>query len=130
MELATDDTFAIRLLEFIEHKDRNKVLTNFSHIDPLKVRAAFIARMEARYGKAVDAPNVNISQGDWRAFNVWAGNTPGDRETEQDFWRRFIGSSRKKLGQALGFLFPTGFTWSDDPRPLIDNLFRWLRHSS
>ncbi len=123
MELATDDTFAVRLLGFTEHKDRNQVLTNFSHIDPQVVRTAFLERMRTRYGKAADAVHVNILQGDWRAFRLWADNSPNDKETERDFWRRFIGSSRKRLGQALGFLFPAGYTWSEDPRPLIDSLF-------
>jgi hypothetical protein len=123
MKLAADDTFALRLLEFTEHKDRNKILNNFSHIDPQVVRTAFLERMRARYGKAVDALHVNILQGDWRAFKLWADNSSSDKEAEQDFLRRFIGSSRKRLGQALGFLFPAGYTWSDDPRPLIDNLF-------
>ena len=123
MKRTTDDTFAIRLLEFIEHQDRNKVLRNFSHIDPQLVRAAFLERMRNCYGRTVDAQGVNISQGDWRAFRFWAENSDSDREIERDFWRRFIGSSRKRLGQALGFLFPTGYSWSEDPRTLIDNLF-------
>ena len=125
MKLASDDTFAIRLLEYTEDRDRNQILTNFSHIDPGAVRIAFFERMSARYGRAVDAPSVNISQGDWRAFKLWveAGNSPADKETAQDFWRRFIGSSRKRLAQALGFLFPSGYSWSQDPRPLVDNLF-------
>src|SRR5262249_44942009 len=67
---ATDDTFATRLLEFTEDKDRNKVLTNFSHIDPQLVRKAFLDRMRSRYGKTVDALHVSILQGDWRAFRL------------------------------------------------------------
>jgi len=123
MKRVTDDTFAIRLLEFTEHQDRNKVLINFNHIDPQLVRATFLERMRDRYGRAVDAPGINISQGDWRAFRFWSENSDSDREVERDFWRRFIGSSRKRLAQALGFLFPTGYSWSEDPRKLIDNLF-------
>jgi hypothetical protein len=123
MELATDDTFAIRLLEFTEDKDRNKVLTNFSHIEPQAVKNAFFERMRTLRGKVVDAVHVGILQGDWRASRLWAENSPDDKETERDFLRRFIGSSRKRLGQALGFLFPTGYSWSEDPRPMLDNLF-------
>jgi hypothetical protein len=123
MNRATDDTFAIRLLEFTEYRDRNKILTNFSHIDPQRVRNAFLARMRSRYGKTVDADKVGILQGDWRAFRLWAETSPADKEIEQDFLRRFVGSSHKKLGQALGFLFPAGYSWSEDPRQIIENLF-------
>lgn len=123
MNRATDDTFAMRLLEFTEYRDRNKILTNFSHIDPQRVRNAFLARMRSRYGRTVDAHKVGILQGDWRAFRLWAETSTADKEIEQDFWRRFVGSSRKKLGQTLGFLFPVGYSWSEDPRQIIENLF-------
>ena len=118
MNRATDDTFAIRLLEFTGYRDRNKILTNFSHIDPQRVR-----RMRSRYGKTVDAHKVGNLQGDWRAFRLWAETSPADKEIEQDFLRRFVGSSRKKLGQTLDFLFPVGYSWSEDPRQIIENLF-------
>lgn len=123
MNRATDDTFAIRLLEFTEHQDRNKILTNFTHIDPKALRAVFMDRMRRRYGKNVDAQSVGILQGDWQAFRLWANNSAIDRDTEEDFWRRFVGSSRKRLGQALGFLFPKGYTWSEDPRSIIKDFF-------
>lgn len=123
MNRATDDTFAIRLLEFTEDRDRNKILINFSHIDPQRVRTAFLERMRNRYAKTVDAHQVGISQGDWRAFRFWAENSPADKDLGQAFLRRFVGSSRKRLGQALGFLFPVGYSWSEDPRQILENLF-------
>jgi hypothetical protein len=123
MNRATDDTFAIRLLEFTEYRDRNKILTNFSHVDPQRVRTAFLERMRNRYGKTVDAHEVGILQGDWRAFRLWAENSSADKDIEQAFWRRFVGSSRNRLGQALGFLFPDGYSWSEDPRRILENLF-------
>lgn len=123
MNRATDDTFAIRLLEFTEHRDRNKILINFSHIDPQHVRTAFLERMRNRYAETVDAHQVGISQGDRRAFRFWAENSSADKGIEQAFLRRFVGSSRKKLGQALGFLFPVAYSWSEDPRQILENLF-------
>jgi hypothetical protein len=122
MTRTTDDTFAMRLLEFTENRDRNKILTKFDYIDPKIVRATFIARMIDRYGMNADPTRASITQCDWRAFQTWVLNSPQDKETEREFWRRFIGSSRRKLAQALNFLFPVGFSWSEDPRPLIDNL--------
>lgn len=112
-----DDSLVIKSL------DRNKILINFSHIDPQQVRTAFLERMRNRYGKTVDAHQVGISQGDWRAFRFWAENSPADKDIEQAFWRRFVGSSRKRLGQAPGFLFPVGYSWSEDPRQILENLF-------
>jgi hypothetical protein len=123
MSRAADDTFAIRLLEFVEYRDRNKILTNFTNIDPPALRTAFLERMRKRYGKTVDAQSVGILQGDWHAFRLWANNSATDKDTEQDFLRRFVGLSRKRLGQTLGFLFPSGYSWSEDPRSIVKDLF-------
>ncbi len=121
MRRAADDTFARRLLEYTEDSDRNKVLTNFKNIDPKQVRLAFINRMRERYGRD-NASNVDISKGDWWAFRWWFDNSEEDARIEKDFWRKFIGASRKKLAQALNFAFPVGFTWSEDPRPIMDKI--------
>jgi hypothetical protein len=119
---AADDTFARRLLEYTEASDRNKVLTNFKNIDPKQVRLAFINRMRERYGKDADGSKADISKGDWWAFRWWFDNSEEDAQIEKDFWRKFIGASRKKLAQALNFAFPVGFTWSEDPRPIMDKI--------
>jgi hypothetical protein len=123
MVRATDDTFANRLLEFTEKRDRNKILVNFNHIDPEKLKLAFVERMRGRYGIHVDARKVDITTGDWWAFRRWADNSPDDKETETDFWRRYIGMSRKRLAQAISLLYPAGYSWSEDPRRFISTLF-------
>jgi hypothetical protein len=123
MKRAADDTFAFRLLEYTENRDRNKILTDFKHIDPGNLKEAFMERMRHRYGKNVEADKVDITAGDAWAFRKWADNSAVDKETEQDFWLRYIGKSRKKLAQALNFLYPAGFAWSADPRQMIDRLF-------
>jgi len=123
MKRAADDTFALRLLENTEKRDRNKILTNFTNISVDDLKAVFMERMRRRYGKDSNAEMVNISTGDWLAFQKWAGNSLEDKDLEQEFWRRFIGASRKRLAQALNFLYPAGFTWSSDPRGVIDTLF-------
>ena len=121
---ATDDTFAKRLLEFTQNRDRNRVLTDFSNIDTDKVKDAFIDRMRRRYGPSVDASRVDISRGDWWAFRIWTDNSAEDTKIEQEFWRRFIGTSRKRLAQMINFIYPGGnAVWSEDPRPMIDKLF-------
>jgi len=124
MSRATDDTFAKRLFEFTQDRDRNRVLTEFSHIDTDKVKEAFIERMRRRYGPSVDASQVDISKGDWWAFRLWTDNSAGDAQIEQEFWRRFIGTSRKRLAQMVNFIYPGGNAiWPQDPRPIIDKLF-------
>ena len=123
MVRATDDTFANRLLDFTEKRDRNKILVNFEHIDPEKLKLAFVERMRGRYGIHVDASQVDITTGDWWAFRRWADNSPDDKEIETDFWRRYIGVSRKRLAQAISLLYPAGYSWSEDPRPFISTLF-------
>lgn len=119
MRRATDDTFALRLLEYTEKRDRNKILTNFKYVDLQNLKAVFMERMRQRYGEGVDASKVDITKGDWWAFRKWAENSAEDQKFESDFWRRYVGMSRKRLAQAINFLYPPGFTWSEDPRNLI-----------
>jgi hypothetical protein len=124
MDRATEDTFAKRLLEFTQNKERNQVLTDFSNIDADKVKHVFIKRMQRRYGSESDIKNVDITKGDWWAFRIWAENSDEDKKMEQDFWRRFIGKSRKRLAQAINFMYPGSNTiWSENPRPIVDKLF-------
>ena len=40
MARITDDTFAFRLLEYTEKRNRNKILTNFDNVDPGKAEKA------------------------------------------------------------------------------------------
>ena len=123
MVRAADDTFALRLLEYTENKDRNKILLDFKNVDVPAIRKAFMDRMRSRYGPSAAIESVDILRGDWRAFREWTANSPEDREIEQNFWRRYIGQSRKRLAQAINFLYPSGYTWSEDPRTTISQLF-------
>jgi hypothetical protein len=121
MARASDDTFAYRIVEYTANRDRNKVLTNFSNVNADGVKAAFMERMRKRYSPQ-DIQTVNIEQTDWRAVGFWASNSDEDRGIEQEFWRRFIGQSRKKLAQAINFIYPR-MAWTSDPRPMIGQLF-------
>ncbi len=121
---ASDDTFAIRLLAFTEQRNRNKILTDFSNVDVAAVKRAFIERMRERYGSDRDSQAVDIAHGDWHAFRSWAGNSEEDREIERGFWRRFTGQSRKRLAQAINFVFPDNLAWEgNDPIPAVNSLF-------
>ena len=119
MKRCTDDTFALRLLEYTENRDRNKILTNFKFIDGANLRAAFLERMRRRYGEGVNPSVVDITTADPQAFRKWADNSTEDQKVEAEFWRGYIGSSRKGLAQAIDFLYPTGFSWSEDPSKWI-----------
>jgi KAP family P-loop domain len=120
MKRATDDTFALRLLEFTEKRDRNQILTNFKFIDLANLKSAFMERMRRRYGEGIDASKVEITTGDPWAFRQWAENSADDQKTEADFWRGYVGTSRKRLAQAINFLYPKGYTWSEDPSKWIE----------
>jgi KAP family P-loop domain len=120
MERATDDTFALRLLEYTENRDRNKILTHYKFIDTANLGAAFIERMRKLYGRKVDANLVDISTGDTHAFLRWINNSDEDRGIEIEFWGRYIGNNRKRLAKAINFIYPGGYTWSEDPRNWVD----------
>lgn len=123
MALASDDTFAIRLLGFTEKKDSNKILSDYSNIDVPAIEDSFIKRMRSRYGRGTDIRAVDITKGDWHAFYRWAGHSNEDREIERNFWRRFIDGSRKRLAQAINFVFPGHIAWSENPVQAVDTMF-------
>ena len=119
---ASDDTFAVRILEYTEDRTRNKILTDFSNIDVAAIKRVFVERMGKRYADS-DIKTVNITHGDWYAFRRWVENSDDDRKIEQEFWRKYIGFSRKRLAQAIKFIYPGDGFWSEDPTPLVDGLF-------
>jgi KAP family P-loop domain len=121
MARTSDDTFAIRIVEYTVSSDRNQVLTDFSNVDVDRVKAKFMERMRNRYSPQ-DIQTVKIVHCDWRAFRFWVNNSDADCEIEQEFWRRFIGDSRKKLAQAISVIYPR-MAWTSDPRPTIDQMF-------
>jgi hypothetical protein len=110
MTRATDDTFALRLLEYTENKDRNKVFVNHKYLDKVDLKRAFVDRMTSRYGREVDANLVNISTGDTYAFGRWIDNSKEDGDIEVEIWKRYIGSSRKPHARAIKFIYPAGYT--------------------
>lgn len=120
---ATDDTFAVKLLEGTENPSRNHILTDYSHVDVSRVKTAFIQRMRKRYAHDLDGQSANIAQGDWYAFRLWVQNSEDDQEMEQQFWHAYIGSSRKRLAQAINFIYPGNVHWSDNPTPAVNLLF-------
>lgn len=77
--------------------------------------------MRKRYSSVYEA-GPPTSQLGWWAFRRWAEHSQEDRQIEQDFWRGFIGSSRKKLAQAIDFIYPS-VLWRDDPTAAVDALF-------
>jgi len=117
---ASHDRFSVRLLDGIENPSRNRILTDFSHVNTPGLKGSFARRMRDRYGPLAV---VDLSKSDWFAFRNWVEASDDDRNFEQDFWRRFIGRSRKRLAQAINVIYPGGIAWSDPPRPIVDQLF-------
>jgi hypothetical protein len=120
---ASDDTFAVRLMGYAEGSSRNRIFTASSRVDVAKLKRVFMDRMQRRYGAEGATETASIAQGDWYAFRCWAANSEEDRRNEQDFWRRFIGSSRKRLAEAIKFLYPSNVLWKPSPGPIVDVLF-------
>jgi hypothetical protein len=123
MKRAVDDTFAKRLLELAEKRDRNRILLNFEYIDLDALKLAFVEHMRVHYGQAVDTSKLTLQNGDWWAFRRWADYSEDDKKAVAQFFQRFIGTDRKRLAQAINFLYPTGYSWSDDPRPFISTVY-------
>lgn len=122
---STDDTFALRILTLGTEPGRNnQILVDFSHVNADALKRVYAERMEHRYGQSTDISKVNLTQADRNAFVVWAKYSQKTREVEIQFWRRFIGNSRKRLAQAVNFIFPIrGYLWESDPTPHVELLF-------
>jgi hypothetical protein len=123
MARASDDRFAAQLLRLVQSPDRNKILTDFSRVDATKLETVFVRRMQSLYGGVASEPGSELEHADWWAFERWAEYSQADRLAEHEFWRRFIGRSRKRLAQASDFLYPGNVYWENDPTPIVDGLF-------
>lgn len=120
---ATDDTMAFNIL---------RILTNQKDDLDLKVTAAdlygsFAERMRKRYGRDVDATNIDLSTSDPWAFDYWGRDLTAhgfptdteDRKIQNEFWLRYIGNSRARLAEAFrGFFFPVA-VYSEDPTTAV-----------
>lgn len=120
---ATDDTMAFNIL---------RILTNQKDDLDLKVTAtdlysSFAERMRKRYGRDVDATNIDLSTSDPWAFDYWGRDLtahgfptdPEDRKIQKEFWLRYIGNSRARLAEAFrGFFFPVA-AYSEDPATAV-----------
>jgi hypothetical protein len=120
-----DDTMAFRILTILpQQKDDSKIDVPVSDL-----YGSFITRMRNRYGRSVDATNVDLSSSDPWAFNYWGGdfNTkdvkadPEDREIQNDFWLRYIGNSRARLAHAFHTFFMPIAAYSEDPALMVRN---------
>lgn len=119
---SSDDTFSVRILRYCK-PEKNQILTDFSKISFEALENVFLSRMERRYGAQAHVEQVNIAHGDREAFMMWAKSSPGKRASEIEFWRRFIGQSRKRLAGAVRMVFPSNVLWEVDPSQHIELLF-------
>lgn len=123
---ATDDTMALNILTRLTGKQNDFDLD----VSLAQLRPTFVSRMRKRYGRDVDAVNIDLSTSDPWAFNYWGFDPkneeitidPEDRAIQHDFWLRHIGNSRSRLGQAFrGFFMPASVRYSEDPTPFVEN---------
>src|SRR5580704_5846024 len=120
-----DDTMAFRILTILpQQKDDSKIDVPVSELYD-----SFITRMRNRYGRSVDATNIDLSTSDPWAFNYWGSDfntkdvkaNPEDREIQNDFWLRYIGNSRARLAHAFHTFFMPIAVYSEDPALMVRN---------
>jgi hypothetical protein len=122
---ASDDTMAFRILTILPQQEGDSKID----VSVADLYASFIMRMRTRYGRNVDATNMDLSTSDPWAFNYWGSDfstkgiksDPEDRKIQNEFWLRYIGNSRSRLAQAFRkFFFPIG-VYNEDPASLVQN---------
>lgn len=120
-----DDTMAFRILTILPRQEDDLNIG----VSVGELYSSFITRMRKRYGREVDAANLDLSASDPWAFNYWGSDfsasgiktDPEDREIQNDFWLRYIGTSRSRLASAFRtFFLPIAF-YKEDPTPLVQN---------
>jgi hypothetical protein len=126
---AGDDTFALRIQTALSKPGQDFNLgVSFADLYP-----SFIERMMSRYGRNADGYNMNLAYSDPAAFNLWGvsdlskegvaldGETvAGNRAAQRSFWLRYIGDSKKRLGEAFGIFFMPKGLYSGNPAPFIE----------
>jgi predicted KAP-like P-loop ATPase len=123
---ATDDTMALNVLTKLTGKHDDFDLG----VSLPQLYTAFTTRMRKRYGRDVDAANIDLSTSDPWAFNYWGHEhktdgvsiDPEDKAIQRDFWLRRIGDSRARLAQAFrGFFLPASVSYTSDVAPFVEN---------
>lgn len=115
------DRLAVYLLERAAGR-RGYDFRAASSLDVAALTSAFTERMRSRYNREELSSSRNLSSSDLFAIRRWLNETPGDSCISEGFWDGFIGSSRKKLAEAIDFIYPRGF-WTSDPKPIVDPIF-------
>lgn len=123
---AADDTMALNILTKLTGKRPDFDL----EVSLAQLYPAFTKRMRKRYGRDVDAENIDISTSDPWAFNYWGHDPktegitfdPEDKAIQRDFWLRRIGNSRARLAQVFrGFFLPASVSYTGDVAPFVEN---------
>jgi hypothetical protein len=117
-----DDTFGILIIRRLENEDVNDPFVDRSKVVLPDLKNAFIERMRKKYQPGAD---IVLSQCDVQALRLWVENSDSDRTAEQQFWRVFIGQSRKRLAQVSDLIYGTG-VWREDPTSFVDGFFPTL----
>jgi predicted KAP-like P-loop ATPase len=121
---ATDDSMAFNILTILT---RQKDESNLS-VREADLYHSFIKRMRMRFGRNVDATEIDLSTAEPWAFDTWGqpivdgiSADPEDRKTQYDFWRRYIGNRRARLAEAFrGFFFPIA-VYPPNPELIVEN---------
>jgi hypothetical protein len=122
---ATDDTMAFNVLTILTKQEGDSNIG----VSVGDLYESFAERMRERYGRKVDAANFDLSTSDPWALEYWGrdlrasgiSSNPDDRKMQNEFWLRYIGSSRERLALAFrGFFLPVA-AYSTDPAPLVEN---------
>jgi KAP family P-loop domain len=116
---SSDDILAVKLLAFTEDRDRNRTLTNYSHVEIASLKAAFVSSMRRRYS----AEPLELSQSDFQALRRWVDDSEAELIFEQTCLRRYAGTNRRRLAEVINVVYPGGMVWSSDPTPIINSLF-------
>lgn len=123
---ATDDTMALNILTKLTGKRPDFNL----EVSLAQLYPAFTKRMRKRYGRDVDAENIDLNTSDPWALDYWGHDPktegitfdPEDRAIQRDFWLRRIGNSRARLAQVFrGFFLPASVSYTSDVAPFVEN---------
>jgi hypothetical protein len=130
LTIATDDTFALRILSRLENKDSERFLkATEPDLDIAVIQSAFRTRMIRRYVHAVSPETMALDRIDPQAFWRWVDIGPMERTNVHKFWRSFVSQDERRLASVIQMFF-SQFAWSLNPLSRVQAIFteKYLRH--
>jgi len=118
------DLFAMRLYAFTtEKRANNNVLRADARINESALKAAFLERMDSRYGPSVGLIDRELGPWEASALYFWSKMGEAERQKVVQFWERYVNASRSRLADAFNAIAPINSLWNAQSAGYVEQMF-------